>query len=166
MEHLREHSHLRARTNIVGAVSRVRSSIAQAIHRYFFEQSFVWINTPILTACDCEGAGELFTATSLDMQNLPKDHQGAVDFSEDLFGKQTFLTVSGQLNAEAYCLALSKVYTFGPTFRAENSNTTRHLAEFLDVGTGNRLCQFARRCGFGGRPVEVCGAICTGSSCR
>jgi asparaginyl-tRNA synthetase len=130
MEHLRDYSHLRARTNIIGAISRVRSTIAQAFHRYFFEREFLWLNTPILTACDCEGAGEMFTVTSLDMQNLPRDHKGAVDFSQDMFGAPVHLTVSGQLNAEAYCMALSKVYTFGPTFRAENSNTTRHLCEF------------------------------------
>lgn len=130
MEHLREHTHLRVRTNVIGAVSRVRHGIAKAIHDFLSEQGFFWVNTPIISACDCEGAGDLFTVTSLNMQNLPRDHQGQVDFSQDFFGQRAFLTVSGQLNVEAYCLALSRVYTFGPTFRAENSNTARHLAEF------------------------------------
>ncbi|MBV52807.1 MAG: asparagine--tRNA ligase [Coxiellaceae bacterium] len=130
MEHLREHSHLRPRTNIIGAVSRVRNSIAQAVHRFFNEEGFVWINTPILTACDCEGAGELFTVTAMNLNNIPKNEQGKVDYRQDFFGQPAYLTCSGQLNVESYCMALSKVYTFGPTFRAENSNTTRHLAEF------------------------------------
>ncbi|MDF1654941.1 MAG: asparagine--tRNA ligase [Coxiellaceae bacterium] len=130
MEHLREYSHLRVRTNVIGAVSRVRHGIARAVHNFFAEQEFFWINTPILSACDCEGAGDLFTVTQLDLLNVPKDHAGAVDYSKDFFGQHAFLTVSGQLNVEAYCMALSKVYTFGPTFRAENSNTARHLAEF------------------------------------
>ncbi len=130
MEHLRDHSHLRPRTNIIGAVSRVRNSIAQAVHRFFNEEGFVWINTPILTACDCEGAGELFTVTAMDLNNIPKNEQKNVDYRQDFFGQPTYLTCSGQLNVESYCMALSKVYTFGPTFRAENSNTTRHLAEF------------------------------------
>src|SRR3546814_9993549 len=101
-----------------------------AVHRFFHEQGFYWINTPIITTSDAEGAGQMFRVSTLDTTNLPRDANGAVDFSRDFFGKETFLTVSGQLNVEAYCLALSKVYTFGPTFRAENSNTTRHLAEF------------------------------------
>lgn len=130
MEHLRDHSHLRVRTNIIGAVTRVRHGIAQAVHRFFSDQGFFWINTPIITACDCEGAGELFTVSNLDLANLPRTDKGDIDWSQDFFGQQAFLTVSGQLNVEAYCLAMSKVYTFGPTFRAENSNTTRHLAEF------------------------------------
>ena len=130
MEHLRDHSHLRPRTNIIGAVTRVRHGIAQAVHQFFSNQGFFWVNTPIITACDCEGAGELFTVSNLDYMNLPRDESGQVDWSQDFFGQQAFLTVSGQLNVEAYCLAMSKVYTFGPTFRAENSNTTRHLAEF------------------------------------
>jgi asparaginyl-tRNA synthetase len=133
MEHLRDYSHLRVRTNIMGAVSRVRHGIAKAIHDFFANDGFFWINTPIISACDCEGAGDLFTVTSLNMQNPPRDPQGQVDFAQDFFGRQAFLTVSGQLNVEAYCLALSKVYTFGPTFRAENSNTARHLAEFWMV---------------------------------
>jgi asparaginyl-tRNA synthetase len=119
LEYLREYAHLRPRTNVTGAVTRVQNCIAQAIHRFFNEQGFYWIHTPIITANDCEGAGELFKVTTKDGQ--------------DFFGRETFLTVSGQLNAEAYCQAMSKVYTFGPTFRAENSNTSRHLAEFWMV---------------------------------
>ncbi len=130
LEFLREVAHLRPRTNTFGAVSRVRNCIAQAIHRFFHENGFVWVNTPIITASDAEGAGQMFRVSTLDIQNLPRDDKGKVDFHKDFFGKETFLTVSGQLNVEAYCLALSKVYTFGPTFRAENSNTARHLAEF------------------------------------
>jgi asparaginyl-tRNA synthetase len=130
MEFLREVAHLRPRTNTFGAVSRVRHCIAQAIHRYFHERGFFWVNTPIITTSDAEGAGQLFRVSTLDLANLPRTESGAVDMSKDFFGKDAFLTVSGQLNVEAYCLALSKVYTFGPTFRAENSNTTRHLAEF------------------------------------
>ncbi len=130
MEHLRDHSHLRPRTNVIGAVSRVRNRIAQAVHRFFNDEGFVWINTPILTACDCEGAGELFTVTTLDLANAPKNSDNQIDYKQDFFGQPTYLTCSGQLNVESYCMALSKVYTFGPTFRAENSNTTRHLAEF------------------------------------
>ena len=130
MEYLREVAHLRPRTNVIGATTRVRHSIAQAIHRFFHEQGFLWVNTPIITASDAEGAGELFRVSTLDLMNLPRTPQGKVDFSQDFFGREAFLTVSGQLNVEAYCLALSRVYTFGPTFRAENSNTSRHLAEF------------------------------------
>ncbi|MCW8127358.1 asparagine--tRNA ligase [Microbulbifer halophilus] len=133
MEHLREHAHLRPRTNVGGAVTRVRNCIAQALHRFFHENGFNWIHTPILTASDCEGAGELFRVSTLDQANLPLTDKGEVDYSQDFFGEESFLTVSGQLNVESYCLALSKVYTFGPTFRAENSNTTRHLAEFWMV---------------------------------
>ncbi len=133
MEHLRDYSHLRPRTNVIGAVTRVRHSIAMAIHRYFDTQGFFWINTPIVTACDAEGAGEMFTVSTLDMMNLPRTANGNIDFNQDFFGQRAYLTVSGQLNVEAYCLAMSKVYTFGPTFRAENSNTTRHLAEFWMV---------------------------------
>ncbi len=130
LEHLREYAHLRPRTNIISAVTRVRHAVAQAIHRYFHENGFYWINTPIITRSDCEGAGELFRVSTLDIANLPRGEQGAVDYGQDFFGSETFLTVSGQLNVEAYCLSMSKVYTFGPTFRAENSNTSRHLAEF------------------------------------
>ena len=129
-EFLREVAHLRPRTNVIAAVTRVRHTLAQAIHRFFHERGFFWVNTPIITAADAEGAGALFRVSTLDLANLPRDAKGAVDFTKDFFGRETFLTVSGQLNVEAYCLALSKVYTFGPTFRAENSNTSRHLAEF------------------------------------
>jgi asparaginyl-tRNA synthetase len=130
IEYLREHAHLRPRTNIIGAVARVRSCLSQAVHRFFHEQGYNWISTPIITANDAEGAGEMFRVSTLDMTNLPLDDKGAVDYDQDFFGKETFLTVSGQLNAETYACALSKVYTFGPTFRAENSHTSRHLAEF------------------------------------
>jgi len=130
IEYLREHAHLRARTNIIGAVTRVRNCLSQAVHRFFHEQGYMWISTPILTASDTEGAGEMFRVSTLDMNNLPRTDKGDVDYKEDFFGKETFLTVSGQLNVETYCTAMSKVYTFGPTFRAENSNTSRHLAEF------------------------------------
>ena len=116
--------------NVIGAVTRVRDSIAHSIHRFFHDHGFFWINTPIITSSDAEGAGELFRVSTLDLANLPRTAQGTIDHAQDFFGRETFLTVSGQLNVEAYCLALSKVYTFGPTFRAENSNTSRHLAEF------------------------------------
>ncbi|MBJ2127322.1 asparagine--tRNA ligase [Alteromonas sp. IB21] len=130
IEYLREYAHLRPRTNVIGAVTRVRNCLSQAIHRFFHERGYFWISTPILTASDTEGAGEMFRVSTLDMMNLPLDDKGNVDYSEDFFGKETYLTVSGQLNVETYCTAMSKVYTFGPTFRAENSNTSRHLAEF------------------------------------
>ncbi|MBN9229382.1 MAG: asparagine--tRNA ligase [Legionella sp. 40-6] len=133
MEFLREVAHLRPRTNTISAVTRVRHCLSQAIHRFFSEQGFFWIHTPIITSSDCEGAGEMFRVSTLDLVNIPKNAQGQVDFQQDFFGKEAFLTVSGQLNVEAYCLAMSKVYTFGPTFRAENSNTSRHLAEFWMV---------------------------------
>jgi asparaginyl-tRNA synthetase len=132
-EYLREVGHLRPRTNTFGAVARVRHCLSMAIHRYFHEHGFFWVHTPIVTASDCEGAGEMFRVSTLDLANLPRGPEGKVDFARDFFGKEAFLTVSGQLNVEAYCLALSKVYTFGPTFRAENSNTSRHLAEFWMV---------------------------------
>src|SRR5450432_4545108 len=130
MEFLREVAHLRPRTNVIGAATRVRHTLAKAIHRFFDENGFFWVNTPIITASDAEGAGQLFRVSTLDLANLPRTPQGGIDFAKDFFGRESFLTVSGQLNVEAYCLALSKVYTFGPTFRAENSNTSRHLAEF------------------------------------
>ena len=130
LEFLREVAHLRPRTNVIGAVTRVRHALAQAAHRFFDQRGFFWVNTPIITASDAEGAGELFRVSTLDLMNLPRRPDGRVDFSADFFGREAFLTVSGQLNVEAYCLAMSKVYTFGPTFRAENSNTSRHLAEF------------------------------------
>lgn len=132
-EFLREVAHLRPRTNTFGAVTRVRNVAAFAIHSYFKERGFCWINTPIITTSDAEGAGEMFRVSTLDLENLPRNSDGVVNFEKDFFGRETFLTVSGQLNVEGYCLAMSKVYTFGPTFRAENSNTTRHLAEFWMV---------------------------------
>jgi asparaginyl-tRNA synthetase len=135
-EYLRDVAHLRPRTNTLGAVARVRHALSMAIHRYFHEHGFFWVHTPIITASDAEGAGEMFRVSTLDMANLEavaRTPDGRVDFSKDFFGKEAFLTVSGQLNVESYCLALSKVYTFGPTFRAENSNTSRHLAEFWMV---------------------------------
>jgi asparaginyl-tRNA synthetase len=130
MEFLREVAHLRPRTNVIGAATRVRHTLAKAIHRFFDQNGFVWVNTPIITSSDAEGAGALFRVSSLDLANLPRTPDGKIDFAKDFFGREAFLTVSGQLNVEAYCLALTKVYTFGPTFRAENSNTSRHLAEF------------------------------------
>ena len=130
LEYLREFAHLRPRTNLFGAVTRIRDCLAKAAHRFFHEQGFYWISTPIITTSDAEGAGQMFRVSTLDLANLPRDSKGEVDFGRDFFGKETFLSVSGQLNVEGYCLALSKVYTFGPTFRAENSNTSRHLAEF------------------------------------
>ena len=143
LEFLREVAHLRPRTNVIGAASRVRHTIAQAIHRFFHELGFFWINTPIITAADAEGAGELFRVSTLDVANLPRTPAGGVDFAQDFFGRETFLTVSGQLNVECYCLALSKVYTFGPTFRAENSNTSRHLAEFWMIEPEIAFAQLA-----------------------
>src|SRR5579863_2146205 len=130
LEFLREVAHLRPRTNVIGAATRVRHSLAKAIHTFFDEEGFFWVNTPIITGADAEGAGALFRVSTLDLANLPRSPDGKIDFTQDFFGREAYLTVSGQLNVEAYCLALTKVYTFGPTFRAENSNTSRHLAEF------------------------------------
>jgi asparaginyl-tRNA synthetase len=135
-EYLREVAHLRPRTNTLGAIARVRHCLSMAIHRYFHEHGFFWVHTPIITASDAEGAGEMFRVSTLDFVNsgaIPRTQEGRTDFSQDFFGREAFLTVSGQLNVETYCCALSKVYTFGPTFRAENSNTSRHLAEFWMV---------------------------------
>jgi asparaginyl-tRNA synthetase len=135
-EYLREVAHLRPRTNTLGAVARVRHCLSMAVHRYFHEHGFFWVHTPIVTASDAEGAGEMFRVSTLDLANLaaiPRTADGRTDFAADFFGKEAFLTVSGQLNVETYACALSKVYTFGPTFRAENSNTSRHLAEFWMV---------------------------------
>lgn len=130
MEYLRTISHLRPRTNTFQAVFRVRSLIAYAIHQFFQERDFVYVHTPLITGSDCEGAGEMFRVTTLDMNDVPKNEDGSVDYSQDFFGKETNLTVSGQLNGETYAMAFRNIYTFGPTFRAENSNTTRHAAEF------------------------------------
>ena len=132
-EYLREVAHLRPRTNTFGALGRVRNTVSMAIHRFFQEQGFSWIHTPIITANDCEGAGDLFRVSTLDMVNVPKTEEGDVDFSKDFFGRESHLTVSGQLAVECWCMALTNVYTFGPTFRAENSHTSRHLAEFWMV---------------------------------
>ena len=129
-EYLRTISHLRPRTNTFQAVFRVRSLIAYAIHKFFQERDFVYVHTPLITGSDCEGAGDMFQVTTMDLGNVPKTEDGAVDFSKDFFGKSTNLTVSGQLNGETFAMAFKNIYTFGPTFRAENSNTTRHAAEF------------------------------------
>ncbi|WP_394924157.1 asparagine--tRNA ligase [uncultured Robinsoniella sp.] len=129
-EYLRTISHLRPRTNAFQAVFRVRSMIAYAIHQFFQERDFVYVHTPLITGSDCEGAGEMFRVTTLDLENIPKTEDGAIDYAQDFFGKETSLTVSGQLNGETYAQAFRNIYTFGPTFRAENSNTTRHAAEF------------------------------------
>jgi asparaginyl-tRNA synthetase len=130
MEYLREVAHLRPRTNTFGAIARVRHALSMAIHRFFSDRGFFWVHTPIITASDAEGAGALFRVSTLDLANLPRTSEGKIDFAQDFFGRETSLTVSGQLNVETYCMALSKVYTFGPTFRAELSFTPRHLAEF------------------------------------
>ena len=133
VEYLREYAHLRPRTNLMGAVMRIRNTVAYAIHSFFQENGFMWVATLLITSSDCEGAGEMFTVTNFDLNNVPKNDKGEADFSKDFFGKHAYMTVSGQLNVETYACAFSKVYTFGPTFRAENSNTTRHLAEFWMV---------------------------------
>ena len=130
LEYLRTMTHLRPRTNTFQAVFRVRSLCAYAIHKFFQERDFVYVHTPLITGSDCEGAGEMFTVTTMDINNVPKTEDGKVDYSQDFFGKNTNLTVSGQLNGETYAMAFRNIYTFGPTFRAENSNTTRHAAEF------------------------------------
>jgi asparaginyl-tRNA synthetase len=130
MEYLREVAHLRPRTNTFGAVTRVRHTLSMAIHRFFNEHGFFWIHTPIITCSDCEGAGAMFKVSALDLANLPRTPDGKIDYAQDFFGKPASLTVSGQLNVETYAMAMSKVYTFGPTFRAEMSFTPRHLAEF------------------------------------
>ncbi len=130
VEYLREQAYLRPRTNLFSAVFRVRSEVAYAIHSFFHDRGFVYVHTPLITASDCEGAGEMFRVTTLDMKNPPLTESGEIDFSEDFFGKSANLTVSGQLNGETYALAFGNIYTFGPTFRAENSNTARHAAEF------------------------------------
>ena len=130
MEFLREIAHLRPRSNLFSAVYRVRSLVAYAIHQFFQEQNFVYVHTPIITGSDCEGAGEMFRVTTLDMDNPPRKEDGTIDYSQDFFGKETSLTVSGQLQGETYALAFRNIYTFGPTFRAENSHTGRHASEF------------------------------------
>lgn len=139
-EFLRTIGHLRSRTNSFGAVFRVRNACSAAIHQFFQERGFLWVHTPIITASDCEGAGELFSVTSLDLKKIPRLENQAVDYSQDFFAKPTYLTVSGQLEAEVMAMAFSNVYTFGPTFRAENSNTSRHLAEFWMVEPEMAFC--------------------------
>lgn len=140
LEKLREQSHLRIRTNTFGAVMRLRSKLSFAIHQYFNDRGFYQAHTPIITGSDAEGAGEMFKVTALDLENPPKSADGSIDYKEDFFGKETNLTVSGQLEAETYALGLGKVYTFGPTFRAENSNTSRHLAEFWMIEPEVAFC--------------------------
>lgn len=139
-EFLRTIGHLRARTNTLSAVMRVRNACSSAIHRFFQERDFMWVHTPIITSSDCEGAGELFTVTNLDLDKVPKNEEKNVDYSQDFFGKRAYLTVSGQLEAEVMAMAFKSVYTFGPTFRAENSNTSRHLAEFWMVEPEMAFC--------------------------
>ena len=143
LEYLRTMTHLRPRTNTFQAVFRVRSLAAYAIHQFFQERGFVYVHTPIITASDCEGAGEMFQVTTLDLNNVPKTEDGQVDYSQDFFGKKTSLTVSGQLNAENFAMAFGDVYTFGPTFRAENSNTQRHAAEFWMIEPEMAFCDLA-----------------------
>ncbi|MCK4872087.1 MAG: asparagine--tRNA ligase [Phycisphaerales bacterium] len=142
-EYLREVAHLRPRTNTFGAVARVRHCLSYHIHRFLHERGFYYVHTPIITASDAEGAGEMFRVSTLDLVNLPHTEEGGVDFSDDFFGREAFLTVSGQLSVETYCCALSKVYTFGPTFRAENSNTSRHLSEFWMIEPEIAFCDLA-----------------------
>jgi hypothetical protein len=132
-------AHLRPRTNVIGAATRVRHTLAKAIHRYFDENGFFWVNTPVITASDAEGAGALFRVSSLDLANLPRIPEGKVDFAQEFFGREAFLTVSGQLNVEAYCLALTKVYTFGPTFPCRELEHQPPPRRVLDDRTGDRL---------------------------
>ncbi len=141
IEYLREISHLRARTNMFGAVARVRNTLSYAVHQFFQERGFAYVNTPIISASDAEGAGEQFLVTTLDLNNVPRTEDGAVDYSKDFFGREAFLTVSGQLEGETYAMAMKNIYTFGPTFRAENSNTKRHLAEFWMVEPEMAFCE-------------------------
>ena len=144
-EYLREQAHLRVRTNTFGAVARVRHTLSMAVHRFFHERGFYYVHTPIVTASDCEGAGQMFKVSTLDSVNPPRvEGSSVVDYSQDFFGKEAHLTVSGQLNVETYCCALSNVYTFGPTFRAENSNTARHLAEFWMIEPEMAFCDLMR----------------------
>lgn len=143
LEYLREIAHLRPRSNTFSAVFRVRSLVAYAIHKFFQENNFVYVHTPIITGSDAEGAGEMFRVTTLDLENVPKNEDGTVDYSQDFFGKETSLTVSGQLEAEIFALAFRNVYTFGPTFRAENSNTARHASEFWMIEPEMAFCDLA-----------------------
>lgn len=141
LEYLREIAHLRARTNTIGAVARVRSTMAYAVHSFFQERGFYYVNTPLITASDCEGAGQMFQVTTMDLDNIPRKEDGSVDYSKDFFSKKANLTVSGQLEGETYATALRNIYTFGPTFRAENSNTKRHLAEFWMIEPEMSFCK-------------------------
>jgi len=140
MEFLREVAHLRPRSNTFGAIARVRNCLAHATHEFFQDRGFLYVHTPIITASDCEGAGEMFAVSTLDPRELPRRHDGSIDFSQDFFGRRAYLTVSGQLSVETHCCALTNVYTFGPTFRAENSNTPRHLAEFWMIEPEMAFC--------------------------
>ncbi len=140
IEYLREIAHLRARTNMFGAIARVRNTLSYAVHSFFQEQGFMYVNTPIISASDAEGAGEQFLVTTLDLDKLPRTEEGAIDYSKDFFGREAFLTVSGQLEGETYAMAMKNIYTFGPTFRAENSNTKRHLSEFWMVEPEMAFC--------------------------
>lgn len=140
IEYLREIGHLRARTNLIGAVMRVRNTLAFGVHEFFQKNGFAYVNTPLISTSDCEGAGEMFQVTTLDLNNVPKNEDGTVDYSKDFFGKMANLTVSGQLEGETYAMALKNIYTFGPTFRAENSNTKRHLAEFWMIEPEMAFC--------------------------
>ncbi|NLK04787.1 MAG: asparagine--tRNA ligase [Spirochaetales bacterium] len=144
IEYLREIAHLRARTNMFGAVARVRNTLSFAVHQFFQERGFSYVNTPIISASDCEGAGEQFLVTTLDLANPPKTEEGLIDYSKDFFGREAFLTVSGQLEGETYAMALKNIYTFGPTFRAENSNTKRHLSEFWMVEPEMAFCDLTQ----------------------
>src|SRR5262245_5687665 len=147
MEFLRDIAHLRTRSNTFGAVFRVRNALSFAIHKFFQERGFLYVHTPVITASDCEGAGAMFGVTTLDLEKLPRKEGGEVDFSHDFFGKKAYLTVSGQLEGEIFALSFSNVYTFGPTFRAENSNTPRHLAEFWMVEPEMAFCDLAGNMG-------------------
>ncbi|MEA4859885.1 MAG: asparagine--tRNA ligase [Sphaerochaeta sp.] len=144
IEYLREISHLRARTNMFGAVARVRNTLSFAVHQFFQDHGFAYVNTPIISASDCEGAGEQFLVTTLDLAKPPKTEEGLIDYSKDFFGREAFLTVSGQLEGETYAMALKNIYTFGPTFRAENSNTKRHLSEFWMVEPEMAFCDLTQ----------------------
>ena len=162
LEFLREIAHLRMRTNTFSAVFRVRSVAAKALHDFYQGEGFVYVNTPIITGSDCEGAGEMFRVTTLDLENLPKTPDGKVDFSQDFFGKESNLTVSGQLEAECFALAFGKVYTFGPTFRAENSNTARHAAEFWMIEPEIAFADLEDNMALAERHDQVCHPLCAG----
>ena len=159
-EYLRTISHLRPRTNTFQAVFRVRSLAAYAIHKFFQERGFVYVHTPLITGSDCEGAGEMFRVTTLDMENVPKNEDGSVDYTKDFFGKETSLTVSGQLNGETYAQAFRSIYTFGPTFRAENSNTTRHAAEFWMIEPEIAFADLEDDMDLAEAMLQICDPLC------